>query len=58
MRIGTMLKILATVFSFVIVALMILVKLSGSVSSWHAVLYQLAWIVPAVLITKIYVGKN
>ena len=58
MKTGTMLKVLAMVFSFVIVALMILVKLSGSVSSWHAVLYQLAWMVPAVLITKIYVGKN
>ena len=58
MKTGTMLKVLAMVFSFVIVALMILVKLSGSVSSWHAVLYQLAWIVPAVLITKIYIGNN
>lgn len=58
MKTGTMLKVLAMVFSFVIVALMILVKLSGSVSSWHAVLYQLAWMVPAVLITRIYVGKN
>lgn len=58
MKTGVMLKVLSTAFALVIVALLLLFGVGESVYSWQIALYQLIWVVPTVLITKLYVSKN
>ena len=58
MKTGVMLKVLSTAFALVIVALLLLFGVGESVYSWQIALYQLIWVVPTVLITKLYVSKK
>lgn len=58
MKTGVMLKVLSTAFALVIIAFLLLIGVGESVYSWQIALYQLIWVVPTVLITKLYVSKN
>lgn len=58
MKSGIMLKILSMAFAFLIVALVLLFGVGGEICSYHAALYQLIWVVPAIFITRLYVTKN
>lgn len=58
MKTGVMIKTIAMVFSFVIVAFAIVAKAGGVIYSLYVALYQIVWMIPTVIISKLCVGRT